>query len=39
MLINKVNEYIKKQIKKLIPKDRKDVIDFATFLGRQKQES
>ena len=35
-MLDKVNEYIKKQIKKLEPKDRKELIDFATFLRKQE---
>lgn len=35
-MLDKVNKYIKKQIRKLPIKDIKEVIDFATFLRRQK---
>jgi len=33
-----VNKYIKKQIAKLTPKNRKELINFATFLGKQEKE-
>jgi len=36
MLLDKVNNYIRKQIKKLDIKERKELTNFAIFLGRQK---
>ena len=35
-MLNKVNAYIKKYIKGLSPKDRKELINFATFLRKQE---
>lgn len=37
-MLTNVNKYIKKQIGKLTPKNREELINFATFLGKQKGE-
>ena len=36
-MLTAVNKYMKKQINKLNREDKKELIDFATFLQRQKK--
>ena len=37
-MLDKVNKYIKTQLKKLASKDREEIINFAAFLRKQKKE-